>query len=143
MVFYIPSLSCETQLIITIQDWASNANNKNQTDVLLLDFSKAFDKVSHHKLLHKIDFYGVRGKTKSWISGFLDYRLQRVLVNGKVSSSTDMLSGVPQGTVLGFLLFLLCINATNIQSPMRLFADDSLVYWEITFPLNMLHYRMT
>ena len=106
--------------------------------MVLLDFSKAFDKVSHRKLLHKIDFYGVRGKTNAWISGFLDHRLQRVLVNGKASSSTDVLSGIPQGTVLGPLLFLLYINdiATNIQSPMRLFADDSLVYREITSPAD-------
>ena len=55
-------LSCETQLVGTIQDWASSINSKGQTDVILLDFSKAFDKVSHRKLLHKIHHYGVRGE---------------------------------------------------------------------------------
>ena len=92
-------LSCETQLVGTIQDWASSINSKGQTDVILLDFSKAFDNVSHRKLLHKIHHYGIRGKTKSWITAFLDSRQQQVVVNGRASNTADVLSGVPQGTV--------------------------------------------
>ncbi len=64
-------LSCETQLIEAINDWAVSINRKCQTDVLFFHFSKAFDKVAHHKLLHKIDHYGIRGRTKGWIQGFL------------------------------------------------------------------------
>ena len=131
-------LSYEMQLISTIQDWASNTNKKNQTDVVLLDFSKAFDKVSHRKLLHKIDFYGVRGKNQSmdiWIPGPSSAARPG---QWKSLSSTDVLSGIPQGKVLGPLLFLLYINdiATNIQSPMHLFMDDSLVYMDITSPAD-------
>ncbi len=92
--------------------------------------------MSHQKLLRKVDFYGTRGKTKAWIATFLAYRTQRVLVNGKASLTLDVVSGVPQGTVMGPLLFLLHINdiSTAINSPMHLFADDSLVYHEIKFP---------
>ncbi len=138
-------LSCETQLISTLQDWTLSADHKRQTDIVLLDFSKAFDKVSHQKLLRKVD-HGIRGKTKAWIAAFLAYRTQHVLVNGKASSTSDVLSGVPQGTVLGPLLFLLYINdiSTAINFPMRLFGDDSLVYHEIKSPVDHLTYcRMT
>ena len=116
MVFYIPTRMASGRVSLVKRSWSARSRTGHQTQttrtrhVVLLDFSKAFDKVSHRKLLHKIDFYGIRGKTKAWISGFLDHRLQRVPVNGKVSSSTDMLSGVPQGTVLGQLLFHLYIN---------------------------------
>ena len=69
--------SCETQLIITIQDLAKTVDNKGQTDVILLDFSKAFDKVPHHRLLHRLEFYGIRGSLHSWISSFLGNRSHR------------------------------------------------------------------
>ncbi len=89
-------LSCGTQLISTLQDWTlSSADAKRQTDVVLLNFSKAFDKVSHRKLLWKVDFYGIGGKTKAWIAAFLAHRTQNVLVNGKASSVTNVLSTVP------------------------------------------------
>ncbi len=105
---------------------------------MLLDFSKAFDKVLHRKLLRKVDFYGIRGKTKAWIAAFLAHHTQRVLVNGKASSTSDVLSGVPHGTVLCPLLFLLYINdiSTAINSALRLFADDSLVHREIKSPAD-------
>ena len=83
-------LSCETQLIQAVDDWAKNINSKHQTDVIMLDFSKAFDRVDHKKLLYKLDFYGIRGHTHQWIKGFLTGRSQVVSVNGSQSSSADV-----------------------------------------------------
>jgi hypothetical protein len=125
--------SCETQLALSIHDWAKTLNARGQVDVMLLDFSKAFDVVPHKRLLNKLHFYGVRGRTNAWIEAFLSDRTQKVSYNGTHSSPIDVTSGVPQGSVLGPLLFLLFINdiADNIESPMRLFADDSVIYREI------------
>ena len=126
--------SCETQLITTIHGIASKLRNgKIQVDVILLDFSKAFDKVPHLRLLHKLDYYGVRNNTLNWIKAFLSYRQQQVLLDGVTSSQAEVLSGVPQGTVLGPLLFLAFINDMPevTTSETRLFADDGLLYREI------------
>ena len=143
-------LSCETQLISSIQDRVSSIDSKRQTDIILLDFSKAFGKVSHMDILYKIRHYGISGKTNSWISAFLSGRNQQVVVNNQSSQTATVISGVPQGTVLGPMLFLLYINdiSDNVDSLMRLFADDSLVYRELCSPedhwileqdLNKLH----
>ena len=123
-------LSCETQLVEAIDDWAYNINSQYQTDVIFLDFSKAFDKVSHTKLLHKLKYYGITGQTHSWIRAFLSSRYQSVCVNGTSSPPTSVLSGVPQGSVLGPVLFLLYINdiSEGISSSIRLFADDCVLY---------------
>jgi ribonuclease P/MRP protein subunit RPP40 len=104
-----------------------------RTDVAIMDFSKAFDKVPHQRLLLKLNHYGVRGETLSWIGGFLSNRRQRVLVDGVASPWASVRSGVPQGTVLGPLLFLAYINdlPNYTDSPIRLFADDCLLYRHI------------
>lgn len=125
--------SCESQLIITADDLAKVLNSQGQSDMTILDFSKAFDKVPHHRLINKLEYYGIRGNTKQWISQFLSNRKQKVLVDGESSDESSVLSGVPQGTVLGPILFLIYINdiKENVNSTVRLFADDCLIYREI------------
>ena len=102
--------SCEFQLIVTIHDIASKLERDSQVDIVLLDFAKTFDKVPHHRLLHKLEYYGVNPKTNRWIRSFLENRKQSVILEGTVSKQVPVLSGVPQGTVLGPLLFLAYIN---------------------------------
>ena len=124
--------SCETQLITTVRDFSNSLNNKGQTDAVLLDFSKAFDKVDHDRLLSKLSAMGIGNSLRQWIQSFLKNRTQSVLVDGAISSPAAVLSGVPQGTVLGPLLFLVYINdickGLSPGTIIRLFADDSLIY---------------
>ena len=123
-------LSCETQLLVTLQDLFTYRDKKVQVDMAILDFSKAFDTVPHDRLLGKLEHYGITGPILTWISGFLKLREQRVVVGGAASSTANVDSGVPQGTVLGPLLFLLHINdlPLEVESQVRLFADDCLLY---------------
>ena len=125
--------STESQLILTTHDLANSLNNKSQTDMIIMDFSKAFDTVPHNRLLNKLNRYGIHNNTHTWISNFLKRRKQRVVVGGEHSTWTNVVSGVPQGTVLGPLLFLTYINdlPDNIHSTVRLFADDCVLYREI------------
>ena len=124
------NLSCETQLVLTFHDWATIVNQQSQVDALLLDFSKAFDKVSDKKLIHKLAQYGISGKSQAWIAAFLQNRTQFTVVNGTHSTTTLVTSGVPQGSVLGPSLFLLFINdiSSVTSSQLRLFADDTVLY---------------
>lgn len=127
-------LSCTTQLIGAVDDWTSELNlGGSQVDVMVLDFSKAFDKVPHQRLLQKIKSYGITNKNQKWIEKFLTNRQHKVTINGVNSVVREVTSGVPQGTVLGPLLFLLYINdiEKNLSSQMRLFADDSAIYRRI------------
>ena len=125
--------SCESQLLTKVQDLASGLDNQQQMDAILLDFSKAFDKVPHQRLLMKLEHYGVRGTTLQCIRSFLSDRTQKVVVEGKPSSSAPVTSGVPNGTVLGPLLFLAYINdlPSRVKAKARLFADDCLLYRNI------------
>lgn len=93
--------SCESQLILTMHDLAKGLDDGSQIDAVLLDFSNAFDNVPHQRLLHKLSLYGVRGDILKWISAFLSNRTQSVLCEGSTSSPQPVISGVPQGTVLG------------------------------------------
>ncbi len=100
-----------------------------------MDFTKAFDKVPHQRLISKLQYYGVQGETLKWIKSFFLWRKQWVCVvaDGKEAEFVDVLSGVPQGTVLDPVLFLLFINdlPDRLQSSVRLFADNCILYHPI------------
>ena len=122
--------SCETQLVSLIEDLARKTSQGKQTDLILLDFSKAFDKVNHSKLIMKLHSYGIRSATLRWIQAFLGNRRQKVVVEGEEWDSVPVTSGVPQGSVLGPILFLVYINdlPDDIVSQVRLFADATAIY---------------
>ncbi len=98
-----------------------------------MDFSRAFDKVGHQRLLVKLKYYGIEGKTNKWIGSFLADRKQTVVLEGERSYEADVKSGVPQGSVLGPCLFLFYINdlPQSLTSTVRLFADDTIAYLTI------------
>ncbi len=118
-----------------VRDLAQGINSSGQTDMAILDFSKAFDVVPHRRLLYKLEWYGVSGKVNNWIRSFLLNRNQRVVVDGISSTAVPVTSGVPQGSVLGPVLFLVYINDLPdcIQnSTVRLFADDCILHRSVT-----------
>lgn len=98
--------SCETQLVKFIDDLAYNIQNGGQTDVAIMNFAKAFDKIGHHRLLLNLAHYGIREKTNKWIQAFLTNRAQRDVLNGEHTCDAHVKSGVPQGSVSGPVYFL-------------------------------------
>lgn len=99
----------------------------SSTDILVLDFSKAFDKVSHNLLTHNLIHYSVKNEVNNWIQSFLADQRQAVVVEGTCSAFTPVKSGFPQGSVFGPCLFLVFINylPQKLSKPMRLFADNT------------------
>ena len=107
--------SCESQLILTTNDFAKSLDKGWQTDAIIMDFSKAFNVAAHQRLLLQLDLYGISGPTHTWISNFLMRRKQRVIMGGDSSDWVRVQSDVLQGTVLGQLLFL--IYTLQTKSP--------------------------
>ena len=127
---FIKKKSCFTNLLTVLEDWTSAVDKGYGVDVAYLDFSKAFDSVPHQRLIQKLSSYGFSGKLLLWIKSFLSNRHQRVVLNGSFSSWCAVTSGVPQGSVLGPLLFTLYINdiPNIVHTNLSFFADDSKVY---------------
>ena len=129
--------SCLTQLLHHVQDIIDDLDGDENADILYLDFSKAFDKVDHAILLKKLRLYGIQGKAYRWLENFLSGRTQHVVVDGVTSIIIAVLSGVPQGTVLGPLLFILYINDLFLvvkHCKVKVFADDSKLHKNISSP---------
>ena len=122
--------SCLTNLLMFLEDITKDIDEGKPMDVIYLDFSKAFDKVPHQRLLRKIESHGISGKISAWLKEWLRDRKQRVVLNGSISELRDVLSGVPQGSVLGPTLFLIFVNDIDkiIVSQIQKFADDCKVY---------------
>ena len=119
--------SCSTQLLVTIHEWMLSLDEKIPIDAVYLDFSKAFDTVPHKRLIHKLNSYGIQNNLLSWINSFLSDRTQYVKINDSKSKKTKVISGVPQGSVLGPILFIYYINDMPkcTDCNLKMFADDS------------------
>ena len=124
---------CENQVTTVCQDIADSLDNGDRIDAVIIDFSKAFDLVPNGRLLTKIANSEVDSRVVVWIREFLLGRTQRVRVGGHLSEEVRVTSAVPQGSVLGPLLFLAYINdiSMNIESTIRLFADECVIYRKI------------
>ena len=135
---FVPGDSCTNQLLFLINEIHEAFNNPTSLEVraVFLDMSKAFDKVWHKGLLFKLKQNGVSGKLLSFFESYLSNRKQRVALNGSFSDYADIESGVPQGSVLGPLLFLVYINdlEKNIRSNVKFFADDTMLYSVVKDP---------
>jgi len=124
--------SCLTNLLVFLDTVSQAVDAGHSMDIIYLDFAKAFDKVPHQRLLEKVKSHGISGKLLTWIESWLSHRKQRVQLQGKASGWIYVTSGVPQGSVLGPLLFLIFINdlEEGISSTTRVlkFADDSKMF---------------
>ena len=128
--------SCVTQLLSVLHIIGQFLDKNIQTDVIYLDFTKAFDSVDHQILLHKLASYGVTGQLYNWFVNYLSGRRQRVVVNGATSSWAPVPSGLPQGSLLGPILFVIFMNDLPDILPdetlAALYADDTKLYKSIT-----------
>ena len=108
--------------------WIKNIDKSLLNGVIFLDLKKAFDTMDHSILLRKLDFYGVRSQTLAWFKSYLTGRKQKTLVGGELSDFCTLTCGIPQGSILGPLLFILYVNdlpSCGVYSKPRMYADDT------------------
>ncbi|MFZ2539437.1 MAG: reverse transcriptase family protein [Oscillospiraceae bacterium] len=133
---FLKKHSTVTNLLESVNDWTISCINKKSVVIGYVDFQRAFDVISHKKLIHKLNSYGISGNLLYWINAFISNRMQCVRISNTLSTWLPVSSGVPLGFVLGPLLFNLFINdicdkfTPNISA--KLFADDVKIYTEIT-----------
>ena len=122
--------NCVSQLLESMEAWSQIIEEGGCIVIIYTDFSKAFDSVPHTRLLKKIESYGIKGDILKWIGSFLSNRKQRVKVEGSMSRWIPVTSGIPQGSVLGPILFVLFINdmPSGIKNTCKLFADDAKIF---------------
>jgi hypothetical protein len=122
--------SCTTQLLEVMETWSKYIDEGLAFDVIYLDFAKAFDKVPHVRLCKKVESFGILGQLLAWITNFLQDRSQSVVINTSKSNPKTVSSGIPQGSVLGPLLFIIFINdlPSQIDSTIKIFADDTKIF---------------
>lgn len=122
--------SCLTNMLTYLDDIINAVDNQNWVDAIYLDCEKAFDRVPHKRLMMKLEQIGITGSVKQWIASFLANRTHRVAIRGSYSEWLPVKSGVPQGSVVGPILFIIYINdlVNNLESPSSLFADDAKIY---------------
>ena len=128
---FVPARNCITQLLLCLEDWTNMIEKGESFDVIYTDFAKAFDSVAQERLIVKIESLGFTGDILEWIKSFLKNRKQCVKVAGKLSQWNEVLSGVPQGSVIGPILFIIFINDMPKEVQMnicKLFADDCKLY---------------
>lgn len=130
---FVKNKACITNLLETFDFTTKALSNKKSVDILFLDFAKAFDKVPHKRLLHKLANYGINGPLLSWFESFLTNRRQRVVLGEHQSSWSAVKSGVPQGSVIGPILFILYINDLPglLENKCKMYADDTKIISEI------------
>ena len=124
----------DLQVLKVLDSWTEILENGGCIDVVYCDFMKAFDKVPHRRLIGKLQSYGIKGKILDWVAAMLFHRSQRVRVNNSFSSWQEVTSGIPQGSVIGPLLFVICINdlpEVIKSSELFLFADDMKLFHAI------------
>ena len=128
---FIKGLSCTTQLLQVFHEIGINFDKGLETDIIYLDFSKAFDSVCHQKPLSKLLYFGIDGPLLKWFETYLSARKQRMVINGSYSSWSEVKSGVIQGSILGPVLFLMFVKdmpEVLRSSNLAMFADDSKVF---------------
>lgn len=123
-----------TNMLESLEDWTETLDRGDKLDIIYLDYSKAFDTVPHKRLLAKLYGYGIRGRLLDWLKSFLTGRKQQVSIGTAYSDWGEVTSGIPQGSVLGPILFVIYVNdmPLAVNSGIKMFADDTKLYRAIS-----------